>query len=686
MKIKRLYLFIVLAFCMQGAYSQEKEDHLLKMRSEVSENKVLLRWVPTSAKAWRLLNQYGARLERLTVTRDGKALDEPLRAVLAKCLRPEASEAFKQMARQYSYGAIIAQAVFGDKFEVSGSGEYDVATVIALGQELQQRYVFSLYAADLCFPAAVVAGWGWEDPTALENERYLYKVISLVPEKELKIQEGSLFVDRGRKDRLPKALDFRGTFADSNVLLNWNFRTLESIYNAYVPERSTDGIHFTPISETPITQMKSEADRNNDQIMYIDSIQNGITYYYRVAGLTPFGSKGAYSDTISGKGVTELKDPPFMTKAIPNPSGGANIEWEFDPANETQIVDFMLEHSSDDKDNYRPLITGISKSERKIQVSEIRSTNYFVITANTMTGKKLRSFSALVQAIDTVPPAVPTGLIAAIDSAGAVHLSWQPNNDSDTYGYRIYRGQTEGEELIPLSDVAIKGTTFVDSIRLQSLNSNVYYALAALDERYNQSGRCPVIEVRKPEVIPPTPPFIREIKVTNGKNTLHWVSGQESTLAGYEVYKKSATNVFELLISIEGSGTTQYEDSQVENNRNYVYRVKSRTEGGLLSEPSPDYQVKAIHKTDGDKVKTDFTVTPFTGKVRLNWKTAATDVVSIHLYKKTAEGTFGLFRDGLAVAGEIVDNAVSTGFKYHYMLVIKTNKSTPVTITKEITL
>lgn len=687
MKTRLLYLCMLMAFYIQGAYGQDDQSNSIKMRSEISGDNVLLRWVSTNATTWRLLNKYGVRLERYTIVRDGEVLDEQEKKVLAECLKPEESDTFKDVAQKYSYGAIIAQAIFGETFEVSGSGQYDVATVIALGQELQQRYVLSLYAADLCFPAAVVAGWGWTDSDVRENERYLYRVVPLVPEKELKITEGGLFVDMKDKVRLPKAMDLRGHFADSNVLLTWNFRTLESLYNAYIPERSTDGIHFTPISELPITQMQSAANKTNDQIMYVDSIHNGVTYYYRVAGITPFGSIGAYSDTISGMGREELKNPPFITKAIPDDDGGALIEWEFDAESERLIDSFVLELSEDDKDNYKELITGIGKTDRQIRVPDILSTNYFVVAAHTPDGKKLRSFSALVQKVDTIPPAVPVGLTAIADSTGCVRLSWQPNSDADIYGYRIFRGQTEGEELIPLNDVAVRETAFVDTVNVRSLNSHVYYAITALDERYNQSDLCPIIEVRKPEFIPPTPPFIREIKVMNGKNEICWVSGQESTLAGFDVYRRAAQDtLFEKIAGIEGAEINSYEDMQVVNNQEYTYQVKSRTVGGLVSDASPEYRVKAINKTDGKDVKTQFTLTPQRSKVEISWATSATDIINIQLYKKSEGGTLGLIKEGMEPTGKWIDKAIAPSFKYQYMLVIKTNNTTPVTITKEIAL
>lgn len=688
MKTKLLYLLITFFCCLQSTYAQNRESGAsIQMRAETKKDKALIRWAPTEAKAWRLLNKYGVRLERLTLVRGEKPLDTPEKVVLAECLKPEESEAFKQIAGQYSYGAIIAQAIFGNKFEVSGSGQYDVATIIALGQELQQRYVFSLYAADLCFPAAVVAGWGWEDTTARDDERYLYNVIPLVPAKEMKILQGSLFVDMGKKIDLSKPLDFRGKFTDSNVLLSWNYRTMEKLYNAYIPERSTDNIHFTPITETPITQMESAANPDKDQITYTDSIQNGVTYYYRVAGITPFGSQGAYSDTLSGRGITELQNPPFITRATPNKNGGAEIEWTFHPSDENLITDFTVEHSDNDKDNYQPLITKIKKSERRITVPNIHPTNYFVVTANSLTGKKLRSFSALVQATDTIPPATPTGFIAQADTSGMIRLSWQANKDSDIYGYRIYRGQTAGEELVPINDIAIRETSFADSVDLYSLNSKVYYAIAALDQRYNQSKLSPTIEVKKPEMVPPTPPFIREIEVTNGKNTLHWVSGTEPTLAEYKVYRKSGQDGdFELLATVPGRETYTYEDNQVKNNRTYIYQVKALTEGGLASDPSPNYQVRAINRTEGNKTKADFTLVPSGNRVHISWKTIATNVVSLQLYKKTGSGALEMFRDSLDNAGEIIDDSLLPSVSYQYMLVIKTDSAAPTTITKTINL
>ena len=681
-RIKYILSALFTLLCCWSVYGQSIQERAILMRGEVHQEKILLRWASTDARTWQLLNKYGVRLERLTVVRDGIALDEPEKLIISDNLKPKESPRFMLAAEAYSYAAIIAQAVFGESFVVSGSGDQDISSIIALSDELQQRYALSLYAADLCFPAALAAEWGWEDDDVRENERYLYNVIPLVPEDELPIAPGALFVDASRIDRFPKPLDFDGQFMDGGVLLSWNYRTQEALYNAYIPERSTDGINFSPITDIPITRMDSGS---GDQITYIDSIGNGIKYHYRLAGITPFGSMSIYSDTISGIGLPELRNPPFITKAIPNKDGGIDIEWIFEDDDEELIDNFTLERSENDK-IYTDYITSIDRKLRGVSLSDVPSTNYFVVAANTITGKRVRSFAAFVQPVDSLPPAIPVGLTAIADTTGTVKLSWQANKDEDILGYRIFRSQTDEEEMIPLNDIAIINTMFIDSVNLKLLNRKVYYAVAALDERYNQSDKSPVVEVIKPEIIPPTPPLIREIRVEDGKNIILWVSGEEENLTGYELLRKvDGGNEFALLVSLSEAGNCIYEDSDVENDKVYIYHIRSRSQGGLLSEPSPDYKVRAINKSDA-KHTIIFTATPQKEGITLRWEISITEAANIQLFKKTGGGTLGLFREGVAAVGEIKDENVVPGTKYEYMLVVKVNGASPQVVTKSVTL
>ena len=116
----------------------------------------------------------------------------------------------------------MAQAVFGEDFEV-GLGDNPMAKAIALDEQREQRYLFSAYAADLCFPVAKVMGWGWEDTTVKPGERYLYKVVSLSTDKKNPIKAGLNFVIMGQNTQLvkPQALSVR--FGDASAQLSWDY-------------------------------------------------------------------------------------------------------------------------------------------------------------------------------------------------------------------------------------------------------------------------------------------------------------------------------------------------------------------------------------------------------------------------------------------------------------------------------
>lgn len=86
-------------------------------------------------------------------------------------------------------------------------------------------------------------------------------------------------------------------------------------------------------------------------------------------------------------------------------------------------------------------------------------------------------------ALDTAPPAVPTGLNAAAGRS-AVKLSWQPNTtDPDWAGYHVYRlafGSTW-----PLTSEPVTETRFLDRAPLAGYAT---YAVTSVDALGNESA------------------------------------------------------------------------------------------------------------------------------------------------------------------------------------------------------
>lgn len=676
-------LFFFCTYSIMG-YAQQKLTSEIRGRAEIQSNRILLRWIPTDAESWALLNKYGVRLERLTVSRSGTVLNKPEVRILANILKPMETDKLKELAGKYPMGAVIAQAIFGEDFEIS-LGESPLSKAIALDEARQQRYLFSLYAADLCFPVAKEVGWGWEDTDIRDNERYLYRITPLVPKKKRSITQGAIFAVPSDTTKLVSPMGVSVQCSEAGAQLTWDYNTLSYLYSAYFVERSEDGIHFKQISELPVTRM-ADTDKNPyAPITYLDSIPLGKTIYYRVVGVTPFGSRGNYSSVVSGIAYPELKAAPMITSSRFDSLGGADITWEFDDKSEDLISCFNILHSTDEK-HYDILALGISSQSRKYHIEKINKHIYYKVEAKAKQGAYTQSLPVLIQPIDSVPPAIPKGLKAHIDSLGAVHLSWDANHDADIYGYRLYRGQTKGEELIPITDIAIRETYYTDSVSLNNLNDKVYYALTSLDERYNQSEQCQTIEVSKPQTIPPTAPVITKGIAEAGRNIIEWVSGGETQLAGYIIARTDVDDKTKQRAQrIDNPKTTAYEDNDVESGKTYQYQVMAYSANQQCSSLSSPVKVKSLKEENGnDVVKFDLEILP--EGIVIKWNIPYKDILSVTLYKLDETNTKFLYREGLPSTGTLTDEDIFQNRENAYILIVKSKGRKTSNIIKKIRL
>jgi hypothetical protein len=85
---------------------------------------------------------------------------------------------------------------------------------------------------------------------------------------------------------------------------------------------------------------------------------------------------------------------------------------------------------------------------------------------------------------DKTPPHVPTNLdIKVSDTVG--YLTWDPNEEADLEGYRVFRSDRADGEFTLASAGIIKGVSFIDP----SYRPGTYYEVSARDESGNESAR-----------------------------------------------------------------------------------------------------------------------------------------------------------------------------------------------------
>ena len=669
--ILRLVLFFLL---LTGSLSAQRKDTArIQVMARAQQHSVLLRWAVTKASAWKLCNQYGFELWRFTVLRDGKVLPKPESQLLnTQPIKPQPLLAWQEICKKDNYAVIIAQAIYGKDFEVSGGGNNGIAQLINQSQELDQRFALSLYAADNSFEAAKMAGWAYEDNTVKPNEKYLYRVRSLAPAGRMRIDSSGAFIGLADRKELPKPANIGAVFGDKNVILSWDYSLLKHYYNSWFIERSKDGVNYERASSLPVTNFNGKEKKPSPRMYFIDSLQdNNTVYRYRVRGVSPFGEPGPPSDPVTGKGKHLLVYTPNIRSNAVNEKGVLELGWEFETAGNKLIKGFTLNQAEKADGPYKAVMSNITPDQRTLLYDHLEPSNYFTITAVALEGESSTSFPVLVQPVDSIPPAAPTGLTGTIDSNGVVKLSWAANTEKDILGYKVFRANMAGEEAASLVDSVWRRNTFRDSVGIQSLNSKVYYQVRALDKRYNQSDFSAVFELKKPDVIPPTSPVLTGYKVAKDIVYLSWIPSTDADVAQQLLYRKTVTaaNTSWEAIQKLTPPVNNFADNTVTPGVTYAYLLLAKDSSGLESKPMQPLTVSVPYNPSKGMVRSfNAQVNRQERYIELFWKDDLADVVEYQLYKGEKGQPVTLWKVLKPGTNRIVDNQPRVNTEYQYSI------------------
>lgn len=678
----KLKFLIILSFLVIGHnYAQEKKNTEnfttteikpeIQVIARVQKDRILLRWAVTNAIAWKKLNMYGYSLERYTVTRDNKTLVNPEKVVLAKIIKPEPVETWENLIENNDNAAIVAQAIYGEEFSVTGGDKLE--SIINLSEETEQRFTFALFTIDKDFEIAKKAGLGFEDNTAKINEKYAYRISSNVPENEMIIAYGGIFTGLKEYQPLPKPLDFRAYFTDNSTMLSWNFKILSHAYGSYYVERSLDKKNFQRLTEKPYTNLNQQNTSNN-QIFYVDSIANNKPYSYRIQGISSFGEVGPYSEIITGKGKSILKYVPHLTVKDFKDEKTVTLSWEFPEEGNEEISGFELNRSDKEDDKYVTVIKNIPAKNRSVTYNKLSPTNYFTITAIGKQGNARASFPMLVQPVDSIPPVKPIGLKGTIDSLGVVRITWDQNKEKDLMGYRIYKGNTAEEEFSQITVSPQELNTYQDNVILKSLNSKVYYKIIAVDTHYNMSPFSEVLIVKKPDVVPPTSPIFTKYEIKDGIIFLEWINSQSEDIASHQLYRKENDQEKWELILNDVKKLETYQDKKTTEGSTYRYAIFAKDESGLTSNPSPEVALFVPKYTVKPAVKGFYAQTnPTTNTIDLSWDYKENDVDNFEIYKAVNQESLQLIQVVKAELRKLSDPTltINTTYKYGIRAVFK---------------
>ena len=291
--------------------------------AKASKTEIMIRWAPTDYSTWKQCNQYGYVIEKYTIVKNNQTLNKFEQSQAPITLLPKPLAAWETLATNNDYAAAIAQALYGEDFDVTmtnnkPNGTDPVSSMINETQKTDQRYTMAMYGADHSFEGAVLAGLAYKDGDVKKGEKYFYRIYAKVPAAIKKIDTATVFIGLADYKPLPKPSDILIQFGDKSAMLSWDFETYKEYYTSYLVERSADGgKNFTALSDKPATNLSNTEDKPGaGAITYLDSLGNNDTvYHYRIAGVSLFGDNGPYSNTAMGKGKNLLYTTPGISSS-----------------------------------------------------------------------------------------------------------------------------------------------------------------------------------------------------------------------------------------------------------------------------------------------------------------------------------------------------------------------------------
>jgi hypothetical protein len=688
---KKRYLLtpIAIYLCLTStptAFSQKKSIQQTSIIKAIGNTdschcNIRLRWSMNDPYAWKLANSYGYFIDRYTILRDGQLITTPEKMRITTVpTKPKPLKDWEAICQTDDNAAIIAQGIYGEDFEISG-GLNKFANIINQSNNLTQRFTFSLMAADRSFRAACMAGLGWDDSTVKRNEKYLYKIYPSIPKDKIYCDTALVFIGSDEISPLPKPIDIYAAYSDQSVLLSWDTKVLKSYYSTYLIERSEDGVLFKALSQLPFSSLNDESGKDSGRAFFTDTIENNRTFSYRVKGISPFGQYGPPSDVVQGKGKTVLSFVPNINNTRIVNDSTATIGWEF-PEEGTALVDhFELNRSANNAENsFTQVVAYIDATQREIRFSPLLPANYFTITAVDKNGNRRSSFPYLVQAVDSVPPAVPSGLTAKIDSEGTVSLQWTANKEPDLLGYAILRSNNRTEEPAIINTKSQIENIFEEKIALNTLNAKIYYSVMALDRRMNQSKACQPVEVIKPDRVPPSSPVLIDSRVSaNGKTTLSWINSSSDDVVSHQLYRKTEQDTtWTTVVTISDLHITQFEDTlSAPDGALLLYTLRAIDRNNNISEPSPVWKAVAHAKQQTSQMKNlRADIDRTNHSITISWKTNSTDIEAYTIYKAKNNEPFGTLQviPGTQAFYTDTDLAVSNVYRYAVRATLKNGK------------
>lgn len=638
--------------------STKAQENIVLMSSVDSVN-VRLRWSPKNYLVWKTANKYGYTLQRYT-------FDQQMNLTLERTddFRPLSLDEWEPIADTNDNAAVVAQAMFGDSFEMANEGS-SILRMINIAQEQDMRFSFAMLIAAQDFDIACKMGLGTLQQIE-PDKRYLYRLFVNVPDSVLKCDTAGCIVTSQDIPQLPNILDLDAVYINGRIELRWPKMVNEDYFVGYYIERSSDSVNYIRINHSLFVPFETESYVRN--YTFSDTVEHmGERYFYRIQGVNFFGEYSKYSPIATVSTYKPITTRPFITELEDAGDGNLGVYWDFPIDEQSQLSGFQILVSDYVADNYMPMLKDLLPSEtRQCVVPSVGPSNYVIVAAYDKSGIEYLSMPKFIQPVDSIPPIAPVGLKGSMNSNGVVTLDWTANSEPDIAGYRVFYTTDKYMSYTNLTNKPITDNHFEYEFPLNWLNRNLYFTVVAEDIFYNYSDYSDTIAIKMFDTIPPSPAVFRSYESTDSAICMAWVNSSSSDLMTTSLVRYSDLKA-DTLIKFRDE-VEEYFDTSAESDKEYIYQIVAKDSAGNVSKSGG---IAATGKHKPDTVKLTASYNTDKGGVVLKWDNAGKEQVTVSVYKSSEGGTLNLFKTISGSAEIYIDGDVEINRSYIYRIRVR---------------
>lgn len=670
------------------------QDYDIELDSYYGGNYVLLRWYPQSFEVYKRCSEHGFVVER----RSSESEQWQTLSTLKPGSYADFSELEKKNDKAFLANFLLhtdetLKNIKVDENTIDNQNDENDAkeTDLKNPKDADFMYKMCLLECEFSVDMAKVMALNFRDDYVHTQQVYEYRVRPA--DANIKLKCRTKKVTTNKKQTLATMANITAQNKDFRVYFTWNMDNLSADYSGFQLERSSDGTNFTRVNKEPIVHLASDEISENvltckDTLPDCDKM-----YYYRVCGLNRFGLKGPYSNVVKVSYDCNYTVKVTLKDVNINEKNEATLSWEVENTDNQSIKGFDIQRAATIDINggqFESILKGkqLPSNTRTFIDKHPLESNYYRVVAY---GKKEKQFSSsnfyYAHAIDSVPPAAPTGLKATIDSAGIVKLTWDKNTEPDIMAYRVFFSNDSLSEYIGASDTFLTTQFYTDTLNLGTLTNEIYYKVLAIDKNFNQGPLSAAVKLIKPDTIPPSPALFIEIKQDEtGIVLVSWQKSSSTDVAKQVLLRKVGDEgTYRVAETWTGNANipTTYADTFMAVGERIYYKliVFDKSENKTEREAAP-FKSKYIKRECVKNVTTK--VNYKKGYIELHWDKCGCKISKINIYRSDADSDSKLMGTIKGVENTFFDYSVKKGERYLYFVQPVTEKMSKIVKTEAV--